>query len=115
MTFERRRTGIGSGAVADGEGATEVNGDVGCDADSTGWKVDGLLSGLLSVDEEEDLKRLLNEKGLEVTVVGVGLGLMVVVVAGRIFSLLKWSLDGVPAETVLDLGWPVRVEFELLG
>lgn len=36
VTFERRRTGISKGAVADGECATEVNGEVGWEAESVG-------------------------------------------------------------------------------
>lgn len=62
---------------------------------------DGLLSGLLSVDEEEDLKRLLNENGLLATVAVAGSVSMVLVVAGRILSLSKCSLDVVPAETLV--------------
>lgn len=44
------------------------------------------------MDEEEDLKRLLNEKGLVVMVVveeGGGVELMATLAVGRIFSLPK--------------------------
>lgn len=70
MTLERRRVAIGivCGEVAEGECKAEVNGDV-------GWAEHGLFSGLLSVDEEEDLKRLLKENGLRVsTTAGLLLG-----------------------------------------
>lgn len=120
MTLERRRTegvgAIGIGCEADGECAAELNGDVGWDAAGSGGAADdGLLSGLLSVDEEDDLKRLAKEKGLLVVDVVVDAAVMVgwlmrsaaavmVLTDGRMFSLPKWSLTAF----VLG-GWPVKV------